>query len=417
MNRCVLLSALAAMLMVSNLANACSVPVFRYALEHWHPDSYVAVVFHRGELTEEQQAVLATLQPQDDGEFAGANLVVQTVDLDAEPDETMISLWEDQETDVLPWVVVNSPLRQGPPTTVWSGELTGEHQSALLKSPIRDELGKRLLSGDSVVWVCLDSGDVSADEDAWNTVTTEVERLENELELPEIEEADLDDLSLDPAALKLKMSAIRVSRDDAAESFLVASLLRVEPDLLNEPFVNQPMAFPVFGRGRALYALVGDGIAPDTIKEASEFLTGACQCTVKAQNPGVDMLMAVDWDRHIIPALPYDDSQPELAGLGSFANADSTEAPSVQPEEPLDDAQPVEDSDSELSTTDATPTTNLETESEASTELSAPIDAPLPSTSSREAVSTGLTGSVLLVVGLLAMCVIVATIVLIPRSR
>ncbi|TWW12353.1 hypothetical protein E3A20_01920, partial [Planctomyces bekefii] len=35
------------------------------------------------------------------------------------------------------------------------------------------------------------------------------------------------------------------------------------------------------GRGRVLYALVGDGIAEGTIAAACDFLTGPCSCQVK----------------------------------------------------------------------------------------------------------------------------------------
>jgi len=55
------------------------------------------------------------------------------------------------------------------------------------------------------------------------------------------------------------------------------------------------MAFPVFGRGRALYALVGDGINKETIGEACVFLATACTCMVKEQNPGTDLILAADW--------------------------------------------------------------------------------------------------------------------------
>ncbi len=393
-------------LLITGSLTACSVPVFRYALEHWRPDAYLAVVFHRGALSDDQQVLLSALQPQGQDDLAGANLAVQTVDLNAEPDAAMLSLWEEQATQTLPWFVVNSPLRNGPPTTVWAGELTTAHGVTLMSSPVREQLSQRLLSGDSIVWVCLDSGHADADNAAFELVTSEVERLEGELELPEIEDADLDDLSLDPSALQLKMSTLRVSRDDASEAFLVESLLRVEPDLRDEPFVHQPMAFPVFGRGRALYALVGDGITADTVKEAGEFLTGACQCTVKAQNPGIDLLLAVDWDRHITPSLPDDDSQPELAGLGSFAATDD-DAGSVLSTAEVEESQIV-NADEELEPASVTPVAT-----------SRPVVRNAPSATSAVpvAVSWSLNGNVFLVVGLLAMCVIVATIVLLPRSR
>ncbi len=42
----------------STMAWACNVPVFRYALDHWRPDAYRAVILHHGPLTESsQQAV------------------------------------------------------------------------------------------------------------------------------------------------------------------------------------------------------------------------------------------------------------------------------------------------------------------------------------------------------------------------
>ena len=40
------------------LAWACSVPVFRYALEMWPPDEYEVVLFHQGPLNKEQKQLL-----------------------------------------------------------------------------------------------------------------------------------------------------------------------------------------------------------------------------------------------------------------------------------------------------------------------------------------------------------------------
>jgi hypothetical protein len=72
------------------------------------------------------------------------------------------------------------------------------------------------------------------------------------------------------------------------------SLLNSEPDL--HEYSDQPLAFPVFGRGIVLYALVGKGISPETIKSASSFIVGPCSCQVKEQNPGFDLLLSHDWD-------------------------------------------------------------------------------------------------------------------------
>ncbi len=52
----------------------------------------------------------------------------------------------------------------------------------------------------------------------------------------------------------------------------------------------------MFGRGRLLYALVGEGINADNISEACQFMAGPCSCVVKDYNPGTDLLMTVDWE-------------------------------------------------------------------------------------------------------------------------
>ncbi|HSG68992.1 MAG TPA: hypothetical protein VLA12_01180, partial [Planctomycetaceae bacterium] len=244
----------------------------------------------------------------------------QTVNLETDlaEDEILESIWEKNQSDSLPHLVLQSPPKWGPPQTVWSGELTIANTEPLTDSPARKQIVKRLISGDSVVWVLLESGDKQKDDLAFELLNAEIALLQAKLKLPEIDKQDLADLSVAPESLKISFSAVRVSKDDAAEGPFVEMLLGVEPDLRDKDFINQPMVFPVFGRGRALYALVGDGIAADLIEEAGQFLTGACQCTVKRDNPGVDLLMSVDWDRFVEPTEALDASLPPLAGFSGF---------------------------------------------------------------------------------------------------
>ncbi len=91
----------------------------------------------------------------------------------------------------------------------------------------------------------------------------------------------------------MEFSSIEVSRDEASESVLVKMLLGSEPDLAE---TAAPMAFPVFGRGRVLYALVGAGIKPDMIMKACSFIVGPCACEIKSENPGFDLLLTADWE-------------------------------------------------------------------------------------------------------------------------
>jgi hypothetical protein len=60
---------------------------------------------------------------------------------------------------------------------VWAGALD-EAAVALLDSPVRRELARRLLSGDSIVWLILESGDRARDEQVSELVRLESKKLE-----------------------------------------------------------------------------------------------------------------------------------------------------------------------------------------------------------------------------------------------
>src|SRR5262249_1352056 len=77
----------------------------------------------------------------------------------------------------------------------------------------------------------------------------------------------------------------------------------------------QPLALPVFGRGRAMQPLVGGGINPEMITEYCSYLVGPCTCQVKKQNPGVDLLFVVDWDARIEGRVVKDLEMPPRTGL------------------------------------------------------------------------------------------------------
>ncbi len=277
---------------------ACSIPVFRYAVEHWNPDLFTLTVYHNGELTEAQQSLLQRLQPDDlDGKFVG-NLQVGTVDVTNSEIELPQGDWLAEVKPGVAWLVAHTPAKKGPPSQVFSGEFTTDNVNQLLESPARKTVTERLLRGESAVWVLLECGDKEKDDAAAKTLTDELARMQATLKLPEIEEKDLEDglLSLDPTELKIAFSLVRIPKDDPAEQAFIAMLRTTEPDLNEPEIVSQPTALPLFGRGRSLWALVGAGIAADTIEDTCRFLTGGCQCTVKVQNPGVDMLTTVDWN-------------------------------------------------------------------------------------------------------------------------
>ncbi len=305
-------SSLGLVLILSATAFACSVPVFRYAIEHWRPDAYRVFVYHDQDLTDDDRTLLAKIEYE---AKVGANVQAQTVDLRQSLEPIDKARWDLHSDKPLPQMIVQLPAGIGggeAPVAVANWNAT--EVDHLIASPKRDEIGKRLVAGE-VVWVFLESDNTDDNDKLFLLLNEQLSIQQETLELPEIDDADLNDLSADPESLEIKFSIVRVSRSDASEKWFVEMLLSIEPDLRDAELVDQAMVFPVFGRGRALYALVGEGINPGMIRDAATFLTGACQCTVKAENPGVDLLIPMPWDNLIKVTEPVEVSLP-LVGLG-----------------------------------------------------------------------------------------------------
>lgn len=293
-------------------ALACSVPVFRYAIEHWRPDAYRVFVYHDLDLSPADQMLLDKIAAE---AKAGANIQAQTIDLRKPLEPTDKARWESHSDASLPQMIVQLPAGiGGGEAPVAASNWNETELNDLINSPQRTEIGQRLVAGE-VIWVFLESENAADNDRLFQILNDQLAIQQETLELPEIDDADLSELSADPESLEIKFSIVRVSRSDAAEKWFVGMLLSIEPDLRDEELVNQAMVFPIFGRGRALYALVGDGINADMIQQAATFLTGACQCTVKAENPGVDLLIPMPWDNLIKVTEPMEVSLP-LVGLG-----------------------------------------------------------------------------------------------------
>jgi hypothetical protein len=303
-----------ALLMGPSRVGACNIPVFRYALERWRTNSdedrYQAIVFHRGPLAAEDEKVVAALRPSAEGQGAPANLTVETVDLAGQAPQALGKLRQEQKKVQLPRMVLRYPDRDDGRQTIWSGPLKADLVRALLDSPARRDIARRLMKGDSVVWILLESGDKEKDDAAAAVLQTQLRRLEKSLQLPD-PAGDNSVQLLSNLPLRLVFSTVRVKRTDPAETMLIQMLLHTEADLAE---FTEPMVFPVFGRGRALDGLIGKGINADNIENAARFLCGACSCLIKRLNPGVDLLIAADWDAVIEDRDSVQPPRPSLKG-------------------------------------------------------------------------------------------------------
>lgn len=391
---------------IGSIAQSCSIPVFRYALERWRPDPFEVLIFHRGALTIDQQGLALQLSPEYVPGEAIPNVAVTTIDLDGTIRPGFVAIWQTDFGEPLPWMLVRTPWR-GENHTVWEGPLTRDAVQAVLQSPVRVELMKRLAGGESVVWVLVDGTDAAENARLEAAVRQQLQGLQGGIQLPEILHEDLSELSVSPEQLGLRFSVLRLRRDDPRESLLVRTLLTAKPGLDAPELAGEPMLFPIFGRCRAYFPLVGSSIEPLQIEDLARFLSGACQCTIKQQNPGVDLLTALDWDAYVL-GIETERPLPPLAGLGGFADADAgpVETPIV----------PVVASENPVQSAAVNAAAENLTESTGPSEAGpAPDSARAEPRSESSAGSTTVGGLVLWVGGLMAAIVAVATLWLLPR--
>jgi len=318
---------LAPVLILASLrtACACNIPVFRYALERWPAEPYEAIIFSRGKLQPDASAALEKLKGAANVRPA-PNLECREVDVAQPLPADMAELWKSLDDPVLPFLVVRYPLGPRAPTNAFSGPLSAELVPGLLDSPARRELAKRLLAGESAVWLLLKSGSAAQDAAAHKMLEGELKGLEKELKLPD-QNPDGDQMARPVADLPLRLSfsIISLSREDAAERVFVRMLLSLDKELAAERGV---IAFPVFGRARLLCAIRQKDLTHDAIAEVAEFVTGACSCQVKELNPGTDLLVAADWDALMEGRAVQDPAPPALTGITSSiaGNADGKDA-------------------------------------------------------------------------------------------
>jgi len=314
------------LLLSPEAARACNVPVFRWALERWGAeelgDCYRLIIFHRGPLGPEEKSVLEWLQASAWPEKTVLNLTVETADLAGEVREPLREIWKAQREPTMPWCVLRYPARSGIQKDVWAGPFRREAVRRLVDSPLRREIARQILDGEVAVWVFVESGDREKDEAALKGLAGHLERLEKVLKIPDpsmefmdrgsSQEED-DSVRAEPRApeLKVSFSVVRLSRKDPAEEALYRMLIRSEEDL-EEKYGSELMAFPVFGRGRVPWALVGKGITGENIEETCQYLVGMCSCEVKQQNPGTDILCWADWDAHFTRQDMLSDPLPQL---------------------------------------------------------------------------------------------------------
>lgn len=263
---------IAALLMLAaGYGGACTVPVFRFALDRWPSDAFGLVA---GEEWKKGEA----------GQKIGKSMEDTAVNLDWQKAEA-----EDGKISLL-WPRSATP--------AWSGKEADLDVDALISSPARKKIAKGILAGDCAVWVLVECGDEAKDKAFVERMKKRVKYLESVAAIPEQDPHDPDSRLGPGPELKVAFSMIRVKRDDPKEKFFLKMLAGPEDEGLLE--AKEPFAGVVFGRGRVLGSWKASDLEDEGVDEISLFLLGACSCRVKFMNPGWDLLTDVDWDEKLM---------------------------------------------------------------------------------------------------------------------
>ncbi len=274
-------------------AGACDTPVYRYAMYRWQPAPYELYCFHDTQPDAEAQAVAAAVEQHVAAGVAPANLVFLPVDVaqdgqlrDVPPD--IREAWDKRSTAHTPWYLISSPVG----VHLFEGSVSARDIAALIDSPGRQAVGQLLAEGHAGVYVLVTTDDQAKSEAAEQVIRGVIDDVAaGKVKLySTVQGSDDDNAAPAPG---IAFGLVTVARGDAGEKWFLDCLLALEPDLRS---ATEPVAFLVYGRGRALFSSLGKGIHHDNLVQDVEFITGACSCTVKEQNPGVDLLMKFDWD-------------------------------------------------------------------------------------------------------------------------
>jgi len=306
--------------LVAHHASACSIPVFRYALDRWSADAYRLEVSAADAKDEAVAKFLRNL-----GASSPYNIEAMRLPADvAGPSRLLFP-----------------PGKDGQRQEAWSGTLNAEVLGQFIKSPVRQQMVEQIVGGASAVWIFVESGDKAADDAAVAKLEKRLRYLENVAQLPHIDPTDPTSKLGPGPKLQVKFSVLRVSKSAAAEGLFLKTLAGVKA---TKELTKGSWLAAVFGRGRVLGSWPAVGFGDEQVEEVSLFLLGACSCQVKNLNPGWDLLLSADWEGQLDKAdklaaasgdtaantvVPEKVAEPETVKIEGGAKASATQATKV----------------------------------------------------------------------------------------
>ena len=282
---------------------ACKVPVFRYALERWPADRYTMVAIINSESKHDVATGLKALESISESH---TNVNVEVLDLSKLTEAELWSVEGLEDTDDVPVLQVFYPEGEsGQRRLCWSGDLTATNIAAWRQSPLRHRIAEQLQAGASVVWLFVEGSDQKENEAMLTQLEQALDEAESVVSIPDgvIRRQDaamalekdaslsMDDVLRCDVPLQVKFETIVLPHDEATEAPLRAMALGLTVN------VETPCVLPIFGRGRMIEPLSMSSFDKRSVTKACDYLFGECSCSVKALNPGVDLLLEVDWQQ------------------------------------------------------------------------------------------------------------------------
>lgn len=281
---------------IAGISSDNGIPLYRYAYENWKPKPYQLNIYYKGYLTKKEKKVVEYFRSFE--KEKAITLSVINLSDPKDSDTKKIWLWNKQEIKTLPRIVLSYPENSLISVNAWDCPMKYYDAKRIMSSPKRKKIAMHLQKGCAAVWLLLECGRLKDDENAALFLKSNLKLL-----------SEREQFKGHSFAIE------RIAKKEKKEKFFI-NLLRHVKSAAREDI---PVIIPVFGRGRALYALSGDLVSTESVEEVCEYLVQPCdkKTDKTIQKPGLDLLFGCDWDKAISPETEAVENNKEENNEGS----------------------------------------------------------------------------------------------------